>query len=67
MVQLLFVVYKIPKMREISLENHFKILVLHEQGIAMVVECSRCAVQSALKRFAETGITQINQNQAENE
>lgn len=49
-----------PKISEISLENRVKIQVLHEQGksqkeIAKIVKCSRCAVQSALKRFAETG------------
>lgn len=49
-----------PKRSEISLENRIKIKLLHENGksqkeIAKLVECSRCAVQSAIKRFAQTG------------
>lgn len=49
-----------PKNSEISLENRVKIQILHEQGksqkeIAKLVKCSRCAVQSAIKRFAQTG------------
>lgn len=49
-----------PKRNEISIENRVKIQLLHEQGktqkeIAKLVKCSRCAVQSAIKRFVETG------------
>lgn len=49
-----------PKQSEISFEIRVKIQLLHEQGktqkeIAKLVKCSRCAVQSAIKRFAETG------------
>lgn len=49
-----------PKKREICLENRVKIQILYEQGksqneIAKLVKCSRCAVQSAIKRFSQTG------------
>ncbi|XP_013191347.1 uncharacterized protein LOC106135546 [Amyelois transitella] len=49
-----------PKKSKITIENRVKIELLHEQGrsqkeIAKLVKCSRCAVQSAIKRFTETG------------
>lgn len=49
-----------PKTKEVSVEDRVKIQLLHEQGksqveIANFVKCSRCAVQSAIRRFAETG------------
>nr|CAH7716000.1 unnamed protein product [Callosobruchus chinensis] len=49
------------KRKEISLENRVKIQLFHEQGrrsqkvIAKLLKCSRCAVQSAIKRFVQTG------------
>lgn len=53
-VQLLFVVHKMPKFGEISLENCVTILFLQEQGKSQK-EMFTCAVQSAVKRFAENG------------
>lgn len=49
-----------PKKGELCNENRIKIQLLHEQGksqveIAKIIKCSRCAVQSAIKRFTETG------------
>lgn len=49
-----------PKKRELCLETRIKIQSLHEQGksqveISRLVKVSRCAVQSTIKRFAETG------------
>lgn len=48
------------KRRQLSVEDRVKIQLLHEQGksqveIANLVKCSRCAVQSAIRRFADTG------------
>lgn len=49
-----------PKKSELSDVQRIKIQLLHEQKksqveIANIVKCSRCAVQSAIKRFADTG------------
>lgn len=49
-----------PKKGELSIEKRVRIQILHEQGksqveISKLVKCSRCAVQSAIKRFTETG------------
>lgn len=49
-----------PKKSELSTEKRVRIQILHEQGksqveISKLVKCSRCAVQSAIKRFTETG------------
>lgn len=51
---------KMPKRRNLSDEERSRILFLHEQGksqveIAKTLKCSRCAVQSAIKRFKDTG------------
>ena len=48
-----------PKKDELSIEKRARIQILHEQGkfqveISKLVKCSRCAVQSAIKRFTET-------------
>lgn len=49
-----------PKVSELSHEKRIKIQLLYGQGksqvaISKLVKCSRCAVQSAIKRFKETG------------
>jgi len=49
-----------PKKGELTIEKRMRIQILHEQGksqveISKLVKCSRCAVQSAIKRFMETG------------
>lgn len=49
-----------PKNRELNIEKRIKIQTLYEEGktqveIAKLVKCSRCAVQYAIKRYAETG------------
>ena len=48
-----------PKKGELSIEKRVRIQVLHEQSNSQVEKsklekCSRCAVQSAIKRFTET-------------
>ena len=48
-----------PKKDELSIKKRARIQILHEQGkfqvqISKLVKCSRCAVQSAIKRFTET-------------
>ncbi|KAL1506201.1 hypothetical protein ABEB36_005603 [Hypothenemus hampei] len=49
-----------PKVADLSLEKRVRIQILHEFRksqvyISKFVKCSRCAVQTALKRFRETG------------
>lgn len=49
-----------PKQRELNIENRIRIQSLHQEGktqveTARLFKCSRCAVQSEIQRFAETG------------
>lgn len=48
-----------PKTRELSRMEHVQILMLHSKGLSQVqiakkIKCSRCAVQTTLKKHSKT-------------